>query len=1050
MEMWINLGIEKTKDVDTITEAYHEKLKLVHPEEKPEEFMALRTEYEEALAFAKECDDEQEREKTPIDLWLEKVGEIYGEFSRRTDLSQWRELFKDDVCRSLDSRTDARNALLGFAMKKNALPQDVWCLFDEEFSIKENREELYEIFPRDYIDECVISGMDNPPAVPYELFDENTTGDPDCYFELHYKARNEMRDGDLDSAEQTIADIEKTGIIHPYTRALYARLYMNRKDFDKALEIANELCEKYDSDDEIIYLRAGIFFNSGRYEEAMPDLEKLREMEHGQSRYIYAQCCTMTGRLTEAKDMLALLVHEYPFEQSLRQTFEDTCKKLIDQYDEKLADGTITVREMIDYAWSCLQSDDYDKSKELAQKIEPETVEDKCDLYNLCSKLYNSSDDAEKSLEYAKLWEEAVAQLPEADSEDGKDRKNKLYDIYYVQANSLAKLERYEEALEMTERSLEASDKRASECHDLRRIIFRRVYRDYEKALHEAELMTQVKPGSWPFFILGCEQYELGMLQSAFNSFGESIEYTRDLECYVYRIRILCDAEQYDGANEIIKYLEENGVEGDVLEYCNARVLEGEGKKEEALAKYLSIVENMENNQNSMFFPYEIYYRAAELAEDKSYEERLELVEKGLEHRDNCYDLLYLKTTLLENLDRPKEAIETYDKINLEYPGRYSFPIGYANNYYDLREYEKALEYYRLRCETNESAGVCDMIGLCLLYLGRYDEAKESFERAIELDENYVRAYTNLGFAYEYKFCFEEAVEAHRRASELNDRLDENARRRYVNRNLAKTLARVGRYDEAAQAYRKNLEMFDSNEDARYEIEVFIEAARLSEAAERITEHKEKERISEIQYLLMMADVYRLQGNQKLYYKTISKLPEDSSFRYERLGRYERHRGNFKKAMEYYGKVEEMKPEQLDMFDDRLVCMGRLGMTEEREKCFARFLEVMKERRWGKEEEALYVTKYALCYIAAGYPEKAKPYIDQALEMPLCEHCRYPKCKDAYLALAEYYEAVGEYDKAVETCAEANRFALDEYDFVYIADRIRKEHKKELKKENRK
>ena len=46
MEFWTYLGIEKTKDVDSINEAYHKKLPLVNPEDKPEEFKALRSEYE--------------------------------------------------------------------------------------------------------------------------------------------------------------------------------------------------------------------------------------------------------------------------------------------------------------------------------------------------------------------------------------------------------------------------------------------------------------------------------------------------------------------------------------------------------------------------------------------------------------------------------------------------------------------------------------------------------------------------------------------------------------------------------------------------------------------------------------------------------------------------------------------------------------------------------------------------------------------------------------------------------------------------------------------
>ena len=59
MEFWTHLGIEKTKDIEAINAAYHNKLPLVNPEDKPEEFNALRAEYEEALRYAKQEEGEQ-------------------------------------------------------------------------------------------------------------------------------------------------------------------------------------------------------------------------------------------------------------------------------------------------------------------------------------------------------------------------------------------------------------------------------------------------------------------------------------------------------------------------------------------------------------------------------------------------------------------------------------------------------------------------------------------------------------------------------------------------------------------------------------------------------------------------------------------------------------------------------------------------------------------------------------------------------------------------------------------------------------------------------
>lgn len=1055
MEMWTNLGIEKTKDIDAITEAYHEKLKLVHPEEKPEEFMALRAEYEEAIKYAQQNDETEEKEKTPIDIWLEKADAIYCEYSSRVDLSAWSELLKDDVCQSLDMRIDARNALLRLTMKNSSLPMSVWKLLDDEFSLKENKESLYEIFPKDYIDNCVISGMDNPPVVPYELFAEGTTGNIDCYFDLHYKARNEIREKNPEAAEATIADIEKTGFVHPYTDVLRARIAMGRDEFDKALEIIEPLCEKYPEDIGIRGQRGDIFYCADRFNEALNDYEFILEKGHKGSRYVQSQCYMHIGEYIKAKDILVELCHDFPFESAFKTAFDEACQKATEMYEQKYNEGTLSVDEQIDYAWSYVQSDNNDKAREIIESIKPETLAQKCDLKNISSKFYNNVGEFETSLQHALEWEELVRQLPDGETEEEKKRKNKLDDICYVQASALAKLERYDEALEKTAQSIEAGPQRASEAHDLRRYIFRSIKKDYMSAMHEAEKMVEVKPGSWTHFILGYEQYELGMLQDAFNNFGESLEYTLELECYIYRIRILCDVGQWDGAKDIIKFLEEHGInDSDTINYCKARILEKETGSEEdeaeALKMYYAIIENIENGNSDVNFAYEVYYRAAELDTSKSNEERLALVNKGLESRHNYYDLLYLKTTLLENLRRYKEAIEVYEHIDAEYPNRYNLNVCYANNYYDLKDYEKALEYYTKRCETNESGGIYDMMGLCLLYLDRYDEAIETFKKGIAIEPDLIRPYTNLGLTYEYKFDFESAIEYHKQASALNDSKEEKDRRIYVNRALARALARAGRAEEAAEAYRKNLAMFGRDDDARFVIEVYIEAGMLDKTLEYIKKYKERGQITSVQELLMTADVYRLQGNYKHYYKTISKLPDDNSFKYNRLGRYELHEGKYKKALECIKKMEEMDGnEDISFFNDRLFCLRRLGDSEAVNKLLEHALDVLNNKKWDKDEDTLRITKYALVYTAAGQPAMAKPYIDKAMNAPLCEHCRYGKCKDAYLALAEYYEAIGEYDKAIETCREGKAIAFDEYDFTYIADRVRKEHKKELKKENR-
>ncbi|MBQ1397689.1 MAG: hypothetical protein IIY89_04260, partial [Clostridia bacterium] len=97
MEFWTQLGIEKTKDISAIEAAYHKKLPLVNPEDRPDEFKALRSEYEEALRYAKqeETPEKPESELTPVERWTKKLDDVYTHIADRCNETKWKELLSD-------------------------------------------------------------------------------------------------------------------------------------------------------------------------------------------------------------------------------------------------------------------------------------------------------------------------------------------------------------------------------------------------------------------------------------------------------------------------------------------------------------------------------------------------------------------------------------------------------------------------------------------------------------------------------------------------------------------------------------------------------------------------------------------------------------------------------------------------------------------------------------------------------------------------------------------------------------------------------------------
>ena len=146
---WFILGIEPTKDKKAITAAYRQKLRQTNPEDKPEEFKALRTAYEEALSFADQADAAPVRDESPVGLWMEAIAKLYEDFASRIDPACWKELMGSDVCIGLDTRPAAEEALLKFLMENFCLPKAVWQVLDETFQFSQRVEELYESWRSD-------------------------------------------------------------------------------------------------------------------------------------------------------------------------------------------------------------------------------------------------------------------------------------------------------------------------------------------------------------------------------------------------------------------------------------------------------------------------------------------------------------------------------------------------------------------------------------------------------------------------------------------------------------------------------------------------------------------------------------------------------------------------------------------------------------------------------------------------------------------------------------------------------------------------------------
>lgn len=312
---WTRLGIEPKKDKKVITAAYRAKLTGVNPEDKPEEFKALRAAYEEALRLADQTEEAPMRDETPVGLWMERVRGLYDDFAARICPENWQELLDDPVCTALDTRPLAEEALLKFLLQDFYLPQPVWQVLDSAFFWTERRAELYEAYPRDFVDYAVMNGIRYPGNLPYELFTPGKSAkDCDEYRRLYYQANQKSTEALAPVLEQMEALSES----HPYGELLRLQLMREDGDTQRAMDGYRRLAQTYPQDPRILLEWAAQCMNAKNWAEGEEYARRVLELRPDvqQAKHMVADALARQDRtqIDRARKQLQRVLDEIEFD----------------------------------------------------------------------------------------------------------------------------------------------------------------------------------------------------------------------------------------------------------------------------------------------------------------------------------------------------------------------------------------------------------------------------------------------------------------------------------------------------------------------------------------------------------------------------------------------------------------------------------------------------------------------------------------------------------------------------------------------------------------
>lgn len=322
------LGLKETKDESAIQDAYRGLLRQTNPEDDPEGFKRLREAYEAALAWARKPEEQEQGEKTDIDRWIDRADQVYRNICLRRQPEAWKEVLEDPLCDDLDTSLQAREAMMAYLMDHIYLPNAVWKLFDKRFQIVEDRENLEQQFPRDFLN-YVTYYIQNEEFINYSLFQilDQEGMDADAYIRNYLGVKRLVDQGEIKECREKLEALEAFGIYHPYQdvemlRVLYALMERARSEMpqgmtfeetpggEEAVRIMQNLLEHY-GEDSYVQLHCGMGkWTLGEEEAAAGLWEKILEKHpsHYMAKFYIVRYLMKKEEYRQAKEkMLELL-----------------------------------------------------------------------------------------------------------------------------------------------------------------------------------------------------------------------------------------------------------------------------------------------------------------------------------------------------------------------------------------------------------------------------------------------------------------------------------------------------------------------------------------------------------------------------------------------------------------------------------------------------------------------------------------------------------------------------------------------------------------------
>lgn len=1008
------LGIPETREEEVIRNAYREVLKRTNPEDDPEGFKRLRQASEEAIRLISKPEDGEENKvlKNDVDLWIDRVDQLYQDLFLRSHADKWKEVLADPVCEGLDTGLEAREKMIVFLMDHSNLPHEIWKLIDQVFQITSDLEDLKEKYPVNFLNYMKYY-VENETFIPYQLFiprdgiSEERPLNGDGYINEYLQIKRQVDSREVQGCLQKLEDLKGFGIYHPYEDVERLRIYGEEKREEEGRPLAESLLERY-GEDTYVQLYAGqILWGAGEKDRAYGLWKGILEKwkDHYMAKYFSVKHLMDQKDFFNARELLIDLLDVNENDEELVSFLHTINDELITEFKGILEkggeDSRFSGNDMKIRLGRCLfQNERMDEAFQVLDSFSPEPSEE-CKYYNLYAQLLYQVKRYEEALPCLRKWLGLVEGLTEDGTMETRRQMARKPVIHALISCCHYELKQEEEGEKEAELAIAESVNRQDKVKNMHYYASRLLStKKYEKAVDLCDQLIKEEEGYYPAYLIRQEAcYHMRRAQQVVDDYHKAVRiYAGFCIPYLYAVKIFFEYGQYKDAKGVLDFAHENKVEfSDEMLLYEAKVLrclseskedrirpreilaqlagkndkgqcELEDKSEIEFEKGLLCWNDGEIDRALFFLneairknPSRDQYRIVRghiYLDMKKYEKALAEYRACAKSYENSPELYYNKGCAHEALGEIDAAIEAFQKT-LTLDDKYRNTNHKLYNIYKVRyneksrrkDYEQALYYINRRLEIRETASA--HFYRAMLY---HDSAQEElslkeYEKYLEEEKEDFAAYSNMGFCYRALRDYEKALEFFQKAKEVMEKKTDSTRPYYQSGMCYKTMER---YQEALACFEEGAEIFP--EDGSF-LEEMGNIYMLLKDYDKAVESYEKMKALNSDAYLDLASVWYKKGNLRkgirILKNGISKEEESRKpGLYDDLGDLYYDTLYYKKALKAYQKAISMEKNPWKLFGyekDAAQCCYMMGDYEKAKEIAQSALDHFHEA--GRDEE---------------------------------------------------------------------------------------------------